>query len=65
SGWTDREIAEKRFSDLFVPLAEKHRVNPEKPIVLTYDGHDSHETDIMKRAPICKCTLHTWSTSII
>ncbi|KAH7917731.1 DDE-domain-containing protein, partial [Leucogyrophana mollusca] len=49
SGWTDREIAEKWFAEVFVPEAEKHRVN-DKPIVLTIDGHDSHETDAIKKA---------------
>lgn len=36
--------------ELFVPFAEKHHVDAEKPIVLTYDGHDSHETDMMMKA---------------
>ena len=44
SGWTDREIAVYWLEHLFVPYAEKHRVHTEKPIVLTIDGHDSHET---------------------
>jgi len=48
NGWTDQEIAEKWFTDVFVPEAEKRCIN-DKPIVLHLDGHNSHETDALKR----------------
>ena len=35
---------------VFVPEAEKCRVDPNKPIVLTLNGHDSHKTRKLKRA---------------
>ncbi|KIL58860.1 hypothetical protein M378DRAFT_85848, partial [Amanita muscaria Koide BX008] len=47
SGWTDRDICLDWFRTVFVPHAESCRVN-DKPIVLTVDGHDSHETDGVK-----------------
>jgi len=47
NGWTDHELCEWWFRETFVPNALAHRVN-DKPIVLTVDGHDSHETDKLK-----------------
>ena len=35
---------------VFVPEAEKCRVDPDKPIMLTLDGHNSHETRKLKHA---------------
>jgi DDE superfamily endonuclease len=50
NGWTDRELCESWFLHAFIPFAVTRRVSAEKPIVLTLDGHDSHETPAMKRA---------------
>ncbi|KAG1727550.1 DDE superfamily endonuclease-domain-containing protein [Suillus paluster] len=50
TGWTDHEIADYWFRNHFVPTAEKHCVDPEKPIVLTVDGHSSHEQRAIQRA---------------
>jgi hypothetical protein len=50
TGWTDRDIFEHWFTTVFVPEAEKCHVDPDKPIVLTLDGHDLHETRKLKRA---------------
>ena len=50
NGWTERHIFEHWFLTIFVPQAEKHRVDPDKPIVLTLDGHDTHETRQLIRA---------------
>ena len=50
TGWTDRDIFEHWFMTVFVPEAKKCCVDPDKPIVLTLDGHDSHETRKLKRA---------------
>ena len=49
NGWTDREICETWFSDQFVKFTKSHCIDPNKPIVLNYDGHDSHETVGMQR----------------
>jgi hypothetical protein len=49
NGWTARELCERWFLTIFVPTALPRRVCPEKPIVLTLDGHDTHETPAMKR----------------
>ena len=49
NGWTARELCERWFSTVFVPFALARRVCSEKPIVLTLDGHDTHETPAMKR----------------
>jgi len=50
NGWTDCESCEAWFLHAFVPSAVARRVSIEKPIVLTLDGHDSHETPAMKCA---------------
>jgi hypothetical protein len=50
TGWTDHEIADYWFRNHFIPTAEKYRVDPEKPIVLTVDGHSSHEQRAIQRA---------------
>ena len=47
NGWTDRELCETWFRETFVPNALACRVN-DKPVVLSADGHDSHETDKLK-----------------
>ena len=49
NGWTARELCERWFLTVFVPIALARRICPEKPIVLTLDGHDTHETPAMKR----------------
>ncbi|KIK45040.1 hypothetical protein CY34DRAFT_802009 [Suillus luteus UH-Slu-Lm8-n1] len=48
NGWTDQAIGEFWFTKVFLPNAEKCRVDQEKPIVLNMDGHNSHETDAIK-----------------
>lgn len=48
NGWTDRELCESWFMKDFVNFAASQRVC-DKPIVLNYDGHDSHETVEMQR----------------
>ena len=54
TGWTDRHIFKHWFLTTFVPEAEKHCVDPDKPIVLTLDSHNSHET----RKLICAAYDH-------
>jgi hypothetical protein len=48
NGWTDRELCESWFMKDFVNFAASQRIC-DKPIVLNYDGHDSHETVEMQR----------------
>ncbi|KIJ13520.1 hypothetical protein PAXINDRAFT_38740, partial [Paxillus involutus ATCC 200175] len=48
SGWTDREIAAHWFEHHFIPQAKQHCIDPTKPIILTMDGHDSHDTNEFK-----------------
>ncbi|KIK73069.1 hypothetical protein PAXRUDRAFT_796294, partial [Paxillus rubicundulus Ve08.2h10] len=50
TGWTDWDTCKHWFTDIFVPEAEKHHVDKEKPIILTLDGHDSHEMRKIKQA---------------
>ena len=50
TGWTDRDIFEHWFMTVFIPEAKKCCIDPDKSIVLTLDGHDSHETRKLKRA---------------
>lgn len=50
TGWTGHDIFEHWFMTVFVPEAEKCRVDPDKPIMLTLDGHNSHETRKLKCA---------------
>jgi hypothetical protein len=52
NGWTDRELTHNWFKDVFIPHAKKHQVKNDIPIILTVDGHDSHETDDMKETGI-------------
>ena len=42
-------LTENWFREVFVPNALFNRVN-DKPIVLTWDGHNSHETPEIKQA---------------
>ena len=49
SGWTDNELCEIWFRKSFVLNVVARRVDDTKPIVLTYDGHESHETSAIKR----------------
>lgn len=49
SGWTDNELCEIWFRESFIPNVVARRVDDEKPIVLTFDGHESHETPAIKR----------------
>lgn len=48
-GWTDRELCEKWFEEVFVPFANSKCISHDKLIVLNLDGHDSHESTAMKR----------------
>ncbi|EGO19009.1 hypothetical protein SERLADRAFT_352940, partial [Serpula lacrymans var. lacrymans S7.9] len=48
NGWTDHDICERWFSDVFIPEASSRRVN-NKPIVLTLDGHSSHEQPAIQK----------------
>ena len=52
NGWTTCELCERWFLTIFVPTALTRHVCPEKPIVLTLDGHDTHKT------PTLKCIAH-------
>jgi len=49
SGWTDNELCEIWFCESFIPNVVARCVDDKKPIVLTYDGHESHETSAIKR----------------
>ena len=49
SGWTDNELCEIWFRECFIPNVVARRVDNRKPIVLTFDGHESHETPAIKR----------------
>ena len=49
NGWTDRELCESWFMKDFINFALSQRVSNNKPIVLNYDGHDSHETVEMQQ----------------
>ena len=49
SGWTDNELCEVWFRESFIPNVVARRVDVKKPIVLTFDGHESHETPAIKR----------------
>lgn len=49
SGWTDDKTAVEWFRDVFVPQATLRNTSG-KPILLTFDGHHSHETPEMLSA---------------
>ena len=49
SGWTDNELCEIWFRESFIPHVVARRVDDRKPVVLTFDGHESHETPAIKR----------------
>lgn len=48
SGWTDNEIAVYWFEKGFIPFAQNHGVDLNKPIILTLNGYESHETNMFK-----------------
>ena len=50
SGWTDNELNEAWMKNVFLPFADKNRIDATKPVVLTCDGHESHETPGIKKA---------------
>lgn len=52
NGWTNRALTLDWFIKVFIPFATSCCVN-DKPIVLTLDGHDSHETLKMQQAAFC------------
>lgn len=50
TGWTDNELAVRWVEEVFIPFALKNRVSDSSaPILLIYDGHDSHETAELQR----------------
>lgn len=49
TGWTDGELCEQWFLKTFIPTAESCCVS-DKPIILNYNRHASHETPVMQRA---------------
>ena len=44
TGWTDQELTFEWIKNVLIPYALEHRVDVSKPILITCDGHDSHET---------------------
>jgi hypothetical protein len=48
NGWTSNEIGLQWFKEMFIPFATAHKVT-EDPILLLVDGHDSHETDELRK----------------
>ena len=49
SGWTDTYNCERWMDEVFIPYAKTRRVDPNKPILLTMDGHDTHEKPEIQR----------------
>ena len=49
SGWTDLTNCIAWVQSVFVPFARARRVDNSIPIVLTLDGHDTHEQHELKR----------------
>jgi hypothetical protein len=49
SGWTDTYNCERWIDEVFIPYAKKQRVDPDKPILLAMDGHDTHEKPQIQR----------------
>src|SRR6266704_6813228 len=54
SGWTDTYNCERWIEEVFIPFAKQHCVDNSKPIVLTMDGHDTHEK------PEVKCVIYKY-----
>ena len=52
NGWTDNEICQAWFENVFLPYAKSRRVLNDKPIVLTLDGHESHETTALRKLAV-------------
>jgi hypothetical protein len=50
TGWTDKELKEKWTKDVFMPFSAANRVDDTKPVILTCDGHESHETPEIQKA---------------
>ena len=48
NGWTNNELGLKWFQETFIPFASAHKIN-DAPILLLVDGHDSHETDDLRK----------------
>jgi hypothetical protein len=48
NGWTDNELGTNWFEHTFIPFAISHKVSDD-PIILFLDGHDSHETDTLRK----------------
>lgn len=48
NGWTDNELGAAWFEHTFLPFAAAHRQS-DAPILLFLDGHDSHETDGLRK----------------
>lgn len=65
SGWTDNEIGREWFQKVFVPEAVKLMEDPTKPIVLIWDGHESHENDDLEAAAFAAAEAHGCELIII
>ena len=48
NGWTDNEIGLQWFRDAFIPFAIAHKITDD-PVILLVDGHNSHETDEIRK----------------
>jgi DDE superfamily endonuclease len=49
-GWTDAENCVAWVKQVFIPFAVSHRIDQSKPILLTMDGHSTHECHELQRA---------------
>ncbi|EGO20109.1 hypothetical protein SERLADRAFT_373548 [Serpula lacrymans var. lacrymans S7.9] len=47
TGWTNRGICEEWFNKTFIPESRACRID-DRPVVLTLDGHDSHEQPVLQ-----------------
>ncbi|KAF9450871.1 hypothetical protein P691DRAFT_788267 [Macrolepiota fuliginosa MF-IS2] len=48
TGWTDNKLGLEWIKRDFIPYALKHCVSKSAPILLIYDGHESHKTSELK-----------------
>jgi hypothetical protein len=49
-GWTDAENCVKWLREVFIPFAVSCHIDQSKPILLTMDGHSTHECHEFQRA---------------
>ncbi|EGN98067.1 hypothetical protein SERLA73DRAFT_123464 [Serpula lacrymans var. lacrymans S7.3] len=47
TGWTNRGICEEWFNKTFIPESQACRID-DRPVILTLDGHDSHEQPVLQ-----------------